>query len=120
MSTLLLLILFAFVAFAIWIGFRAYRATQRKSGPVPPAQTVDESSAQTVEEPSEQVVKEPTEPGRPESGAGPKPTESDVRPNPRPESDTGPKPSSPPAPNVQPKSKTAEQNRSNNQSRDGA
>lgn len=54
MSTLLLLILFAFVAFAIWIGFRGYRATQRKSGPVPPPQTVEEPNVQPKSKAEEQ------------------------------------------------------------------
>lgn len=41
MSTLLLLILVAFLALAIWLGYAGYRSTQSKSGPIPPAQTVE-------------------------------------------------------------------------------
>lgn len=85
MSTLLLLILFAFMALAIWLGYAGYRSMQKKSGPVPPteqqegarpageAQTkpAEREGAQPARHEGAQPARE-TVPVRPEDEGGPK------------------------------------------------
>ena len=89
MSTLLLFILFAFVAFAVWIGYTAYRSMQKKRGPVPPANT--EPGAQPAETARQSQPVEQT--GTP----GAQPAERDRKPGAQSAEDGGTRPSTKPA-----------------------